>query len=43
MKVKIRSSVEFAEDMKKYSKEELIRKMLNMRSFILELVGNMED
>ncbi len=35
----IRDEIKFAEDMKKYSKEELIQKMINMRSFLLELLG----
>ena len=33
-----RTDEKFAEDMKKYSKKELIEKMVNMRSFLLELV-----
>ena len=33
-----RTDEQFAKDMKKYSKKELIEKMVNMRSFLLELV-----
>jgi len=40
MRVTIRSDIEFAEDMEKYSKEELIKKLVNMRSFLLELVAH---
>ena len=35
--LKLRTDEEFAEDMRKYTKEELIKKMVNMRSFLLEL------
>ena len=39
MKVTIRNSEEFAEDMQKYSKQELITKLVSMRCFLLELVA----
>jgi len=41
--MKIRNEVDFANDMRKYSKEELIAKLVNMRSFLLELVGEYKD
>lgn len=40
MKVRIRNDTEFAEDMMKYSKQELITKLVNMRGFLLELVAH---
>tara|TARA_Y100000004_G_C8827438_1_gene374623 strand:+ start:679 stop:828 length:150 start_codon:yes stop_codon:yes gene_type:complete len=40
MNMKVRDDIDFANDMRKYSKEELINKLLNMRSFLLELVGS---
>ena len=41
--MKIRNEVDFANDMRKYSKEELITKLVNMRSFLLELVEEYKD
>ena len=41
--MKVRDDIDFANDMRKYSKEELINKLLNMRSFLLELVGEYKN
>mgnify|MGYP003118285622 CR=1 FL=1 len=41
--MKVRDDIDFANDMRKYSKEELINKLLNMRSFLLEIIGEYEN